>query len=68
MFEVEYYRTENGKRPIEEFIDSLDLKMQGKVFRQISLLKEHGQLLGEPFNQTILSGYCTSLSETERLF
>jgi len=56
VFEVEYYRTENGHRPIEEFIDSLDLKMQGKVFRQISLLKEHGHLLGEPFSSLLDKG------------
>lgn len=56
MFEVEYYRTENGQKPIEEFIDSLETKMQGKVFRQISLLKEHGYLLEKPFSRALDKG------------
>ena len=32
MFDVDYYEDENGKKPAEEFIDSLDVKMRAKVF------------------------------------
>lgn len=56
MFGVEYYHTENGQKPVEEFIDSLDMKMQGKVFRQIALLKEYGTHLGEPLSIQLAKG------------
>ena len=49
MFEIAYYRTERGMKPVEGYIDSLDIKMQVKVFRQISLLREYGSKLGEPY-------------------
>jgi hypothetical protein len=72
VLEIEYYRTERGLKPVEEFIDSLDIKMQTKIFRQISLLKEFGTQLGEPYSkqlvsQTILSGFYTFSFAAEKL-
>lgn len=34
MFEIVYYRFEDGQAPVEDFIDTLEVKMQAKVFRQ----------------------------------
>ena len=31
MFEVEFYKLENGSVPVTDFIDSLDWKMQAKA-------------------------------------
>jgi len=56
MFEIEYYRTSNGHKPVAEFIDSLETKMQIKVFRQLKLLKEFGPQLGEPFSKYLVNG------------
>lgn len=56
MFQVEFYRTENGQTPVEEFIDGLDVKMQDKVIRTIGLLREHGSRLGEPFSSRLTKG------------
>jgi phage-related protein len=56
VLEIEYYRTERGLKPVEEFIDSLDIKMQTKIFRQISLLKEFGTQLGEPYSKQLVKG------------
>ena len=56
MFEIEFYRTEKGKIPVEEFIDSLDVKMQGKVLRTIGLLIEHGTRIGEPYSSRLAKG------------
>jgi phage-related protein len=56
VFEIDYYRTERGLKPVEEFIDSLDMKMQVKIFRQISLLKEFGSQLGEPYSKQLVNG------------
>ena len=37
---VEYYRDERGKEPVADFIDSLSIDTQAKVFRLIDLLGE----------------------------
>ena len=39
MFKVDYYRLENGKAPVEEFIDGLNVKMQAKAMYSIALLE-----------------------------
>lgn len=39
MFDVEYYENEDGTFPAEEFILSLDSKMQAKMFRELDLLE-----------------------------
>ena len=56
MFEIVYFMTGNGHKPVEEFIDSLDTKMQVKVMRQLKLLKEYGPRLGEPFSRRLAQG------------
>jgi len=56
VFVIEYYQTEKGLKPVEEYIDSLDIKMQAKVFRQISLLREFGSQLGEPYSKQLVKG------------
>ena len=38
-----------GKRPVEEFIDSLDAKSRAKVARTLDLLEEFGISLGMPY-------------------
>ena len=40
-FQVILYDLPNGNCPIEDFIDSLDLKMQAKVLRTIAILQEN---------------------------
>ncbi len=43
-----YYTTESGKSPVEEFIDSLELKTQTKFFFKRGLLEEFGPRLPQP--------------------
>lgn len=40
MFTLDYYALPNGRKPIEEFIDSLPEKMQAKAFYSLMLLEE----------------------------
>ena len=47
-FSVEYYETEDGTRPAEEFILSQDKKMQAKLFMSLELLEIKGPGLREP--------------------
>ena len=54
-YTVEFYRKENGDSPVEEFIDSLDVKHQAKALRVISLLKAYGNTLREPYSKPLMS-------------
>lgn len=56
MFNIKYYETERGQKPVEEFIDMLEENMQVKVFRQISMLKEYGNKLREPHSSIVGNG------------
>ena len=40
VFDIEFYRLENGEAPVEEFLDSLNPKMRNKAVRSLELLEE----------------------------
>lgn len=48
MFTINYYQLPDGRKPVEEFIDSLPLKLQAKAFRSMELLEEYGNTLQLP--------------------
>ncbi len=56
MFEVNYYRLENGAAPWKQFIDGLNPKMQAKAMYSLALLEEFGNQLREPFSKPIGDG------------
>jgi len=56
MFEVEYYKLPNGEKPVEQFIDGLDLKMRVKALGSIEILAEFGNTLREPYSKAIGKG------------
>lgn len=45
MYEIEFYDTEDGSTPVQEFLDTLEPKMKAKVFRTIDLLEQNGPAL-----------------------
>ena len=47
-WKVILYRTSSGDYPVQEFIDSLEIKAQSKVEDSIRLLQEFGIRLGLP--------------------
>jgi phage-related protein len=49
MWNIEYYEQASGKRPVEDFIDSLDTKSQARIARTLDLLEEFGVNLGMPY-------------------
>lgn len=55
-FEVIFYEKENGDCPVEEFIDSLDVKMRAKMVGLLELLEEKGNQLREPYSKSIDDG------------
>ncbi|MCR4698331.1 MAG: type II toxin-antitoxin system RelE/ParE family toxin [Bacilli bacterium] len=55
-FQVEFYETTNGRCPVQEFIDSLDTKMQAKVVCMIELLERNGNRLQSPYSKCLDDG------------
>ncbi len=55
-FEVEFYKTENGKEPIAEFLDSLDNKMTAKLVGLMEILEEKGTELRMPYSEHLEEG------------
>lgn len=56
MFVVEYYEMENGKIPIYDFFESLNIKMRTKALASIGILEEEGTNLREPYSKHIDNG------------
>ena len=56
MFNIAFYEKEDGTRPAEEFINSLDIAMKAKTLRTISLLKDYGNELREPYSKSLGDG------------
>ena len=56
LFEVDFYETANGRRPAEEFLLSLDQKMRSKMLSMITVLKENGNKLREPYSKFVSDG------------
>ena len=52
-WKVEYYRDAQGSEPVAEFIDSLPVGTQAKIFRLIDLLTRYHVLLKEPYTRQI---------------
>ena len=49
-------RLPDGSYPAQEFIDSLDIKMQAKMLRTIAFLQENGSDLREPYSEYLRDG------------
>jgi phage-related protein len=49
VWQIKLYESENGKRPVEEFILSLDAKAQAKLAWILELLEQFGVSLGMPY-------------------
>ena len=45
MYEIDFYETEDGICPVQEFLDSLEPKLLAKTLRTIDLLEANGPLL-----------------------
>ncbi len=56
QFTVIAYEKENGESPVEEFINSLDVKMRAKVYGMLSILQDKGNMLREPYSKHLDDG------------
>jgi phage-related protein len=56
MFHLEFYKTEDGKEPVEDFLDSLDDKMEAKLIGLMEILEEKGTELRMPYSEHLDDG------------
>jgi phage-related protein len=56
MFDVEFYALPSGEKPVERFLDSLDVKMRSKAVASITILAEFGNTLREPYSKQVRKG------------
>ena len=50
---IDFYKTESGRIPVDEFIKSLQSKQIAKILRDLELLKEFGSALHYPYLDSI---------------
>lgn len=55
-FEVIFYEKENGDKPVENFLDELDIKMRAKLLGLLMILEEKGNMLREPYTKHLDDG------------
>nr|WP_304082254.1 type II toxin-antitoxin system RelE/ParE family toxin [Mitsuokella multacida] len=55
-FEVNFYETTDGKKPVEDFLLGLENKMQAKMVQMMELLEEKGTALREPYTKPLGDG------------
>ena len=56
IFDVIFYEGENGEKPVEIFLDSLDNKMRAKLLGLLGILSEKGNSLREPYSKHLQDG------------
>ena len=55
-FKIEFYKTEEGKEPVAEFLDSLDVKMAAKLIGLMEVLEDKGIELRLPYSEHLEDG------------
>ena len=51
-FEVIFYETENGQKPVEDFLLSLNTKMRTKMVQMMEILEDcQGRVQFDPFGR-----------------
>lgn len=56
MFEIEFYRLSDGTAPVEEFLDTLNIKMRNKALDSLLILENFGNNLREPYSKYMGNG------------
>ncbi len=56
MIEIEFYDTDDGRCPLQEYLDSLEPKLLAKTLRTIDLLENNGISLREPYSCSLGGG------------
>ena len=54
--DVDFYELPNGVEPARAFLDSLDIKLRAKMYKEIDLLLANGPELREPHSKHVEDG------------
>ena len=55
-FQIIFYKTFDGKSPVEEFLDGLDTKMRAKILMSVRFVKQYGYNSREPYSKFLDDG------------
>lgn len=55
-YNVHFYETDDGAKPVESFLLGLDKKMRTKAIRLIEVLRDSGTSLREPYSKPLSDG------------
>ncbi len=55
-FEIIFYETNDGQKPVEDFLLELDVKMRAKMVQMMELLEDKGFELREPYTKPLGNG------------
>lgn len=55
-FTVEFYETEKGEKPCLDFLNTLEVKLRAKAFRNMALLEGKGRELRLPYSEHLDDG------------
>ncbi len=55
-FEIIFYTLKSGEKPVQIFLDSLDVKMRAKLAQCMAVLQEKGNELQEPYSKALGDG------------
>ena len=55
-FTVEFYETLKGEKPCLEFLNTLEVKLRAKAFRDMALMEEKGTELRLPYSEHLDDG------------
>ncbi|OGS21433.1 MAG: hypothetical protein A3J83_08455 [Elusimicrobia bacterium RIFOXYA2_FULL_40_6] len=53
IYEIIFYTNQRGDSPVDEFLDSLQIKTRAKVEKWLQRLQEYGPNLPRPFSDTL---------------
>ena len=55
-FSVDFFRDEDGTKPVGNFIRTLPVKMKAKVVSDLHILEEYGNMAREPLSKSLGDG------------
>ena len=55
-FELIFYETSDGQKPVEDFLLGLDMKMRAKMIHMMEILEDKGVELREPYTKPLGDG------------
>jgi phage-related protein len=56
MWQIEFYKKENGEEPASDFIKTLNPKFIAKILREIDILRQYGNECREPVSKPLGGG------------